>query len=812
MAASAAVPSYEDNLRAGMKTPETSKLFVRYTDPLSGVVSYMLKPGLVDENQQSLYFTVKSMTEDGRFIVFEVSKNEYSSFGVRKPAKDLEYRGRRLAVIDMMTETFVRFDDIGWQIPFVDIDTDEMYYVRYNRADRTKDMLCKRNLLADPRVEIPVCPMPPELTKAKRNLRYFTHLTLSHDRTLAYLDSRVDDNHQQGVMDIRTGAYTKWCDAGHTNINHGQINPVRNDIALNAWEAIPWRDSKGKVHDELRNWRKLHPGKPYPRLQLTEANGKTTMIPSRRFNYATHECWNAKGDGFLWCAGGGVWHHDLATGRQELISPKGGHAMISRDGNLVVSDCAVGVWWRGCAWQVYLHNRKTNRGCYPFTYRPPMCPQTPEQSRLHPDPHPHFGCGDRYILCTINNPDGHMDLAVVPVAPLVARTSRDPVAEIMKDMPASADPVAVGSKISELFLETPPDKYGPKGCERPFKSDSVHYSVVSLWVNALDFARSTKNAGMERRLLAEWEPFKDGGAKAHMRSRPYHVDFSIFGAVPYQVYIMTGDRKALSLGRMYAETQWKMPPEDYGKQLPKYKFKQNPPRELMEKYVKDGYSPHARLWIDDMYMMSLLQTQGFRAIQSVKYIDRMAKEAILYLDRLQLKEGPAAGLFHHAPDVPFVWGRGAGWMAGGLALILKHLPAQNPHYRKVLAGYQRMMEALLKHQRKDGLWGQLVDDPASWSETSGSAMYCCAFIEGVKNGWLDPDKYIPAARRAWIALCGKLDERGNIADVCAGTGKRNDYQYYLDRPRLKGDPHGQAPMLWCVNALLEPPKVEGLRP
>ena len=39
--------------------------------------------------------------------------------------------------------------------------------------------------------------------------------------------------------------------------------------------------------------------------------------------------------------------------------------------------------------------------------------------------------------------------------------------------------------------------------------------------------------------------------------------------------------------------------------------------------------------------------------------------------------------------------------------------------------------------------------------------------------------------------------------TCCGTGKRDDLQYYFDRTRVHGDPHGQAPMLWCAGALLE---------
>ena len=55
---------------SGLKTPETSSLFVPSTDPDSGVKSYVLRPGLTDWNQQSIYFTAKSMTDDGRFLLF----------------------------------------------------------------------------------------------------------------------------------------------------------------------------------------------------------------------------------------------------------------------------------------------------------------------------------------------------------------------------------------------------------------------------------------------------------------------------------------------------------------------------------------------------------------------------------------------------------------------------------------------------------------------------------------------------------------------------------------------------------------------
>ena len=81
-------------------------------------------------------------------------------------------------------------------------------------------------------------------------------------------------------------------------------------------------------------------------------------------------------------------------------------------------------------------------------------------------------------------------------------------------------------------------------------------------------------------------------------------------------------------------------------------------------------------------------------------------------------------------------------------------------------------------------------------------MFAFAFITGVKNGWLDEPTYGPAARKAWIGLSGYIDDKADVREVCEGTNKKNDRQYYLDRKRNVGDMHGQAPVLWCATALL----------
>jgi hypothetical protein len=118
-----------------------------------------------------------------------------------------------------------------------------------------------------------------------------------------------------------------------------------------------------------------------------------------------------------------VYHHDLATGKQECWCPIRGarHNTLSPDKKYVTYDEAPGRWWRGCPWRVGFWNRETKKNVWVYDTRPALCPEK-NQSRLHPDPHPHFVCKGRYIVSTINSADGHMDLLVTPVATLADLT------------------------------------------------------------------------------------------------------------------------------------------------------------------------------------------------------------------------------------------------------------------------------------------------------------------------------------------------------------------------------------------------------
>jgi unsaturated rhamnogalacturonyl hydrolase len=141
-------------------------------------------------------------------------------------------------------------------------------------------------------------------------------------------------------------------------------------------------------------------------------------------------------------------------------------------------------------------------------------------------------------------------------------------------------------------------------------------------------------------------------------------------------------------------------------------------------------------------------------------------------------------------------------VAAGMAELLSVLPQNNPHYASILEGYKKMMKTLADSQAEDGMWRQLIDKTESFKETSSTAMFGFAMTVGVKMGLLPEKPYRKASQKAWEALTEYINEDGKIREVCVGTGQSADINFYLTRPRVTGDLHGQAPILWFAYSMM----------
>jgi len=113
------------------------------------------------------------------------------------------------------------------------------------------------------------------------------------------------------------------------------------------------------------------------------------------------------------------------------------------------------------------------------------------------------------------------------------------------------------------------------------------------------------------------------------------------------------------------------------------------------------------------------------------------------------------------------WGRGNGWVMGGLVRMLQYLPMNHPDRPRFEQLFKEMSEKLLTCQQDDGFWHASLLDPASFpeKETSGTGFYTYAFAWGVNQGLLDRAKFEPAVLKGWAALVSCVDADGKVTHV-----------------------------------------------
>lgn len=115
---------------------------------------------------------------------------------------------------------------------------------------------------------------------------------------------------------------------------------------------------------------------------------------------------------------------------------------------------------------------------------------------------------------------------------------------------------------------------------------------------------------------------------------------------------------------------------------------------------------------------------------------------------------------------PAAWGGGNGWAAAGMARVIEALPATRRADREQLAAQVReLLDGCLRHQRTDGLFHNVIDDPATFVETNLAQMLAYAIYTGVASGWLAAS-YRAHADALRTAAHGKMNSEGFVEGVC----------------------------------------------
>ncbi len=325
-------------------------------------------------------------------------------------------------------------------------------------------------------------------------------------------------------------------------------------------------------------------------------------------------------------------------------------------------------------------------------------------------------------------------------------------------------------KPDQLKLKYSPEEIGKRICNNVVnRRFGWRYQKVCTYYGALIFADATGDKNIIQQIEAGYTPFLKGKRKPHSG----HVDYNVFGIWPFEMYRQTGKEDYLKMAKELADDEFDNPRED-------------------------GLSQYTRFWVDDMYMVVSLQVQAFKSTNDKIYPDRAALQLKIYIEKLQRPNG----LFYHRKDAPFYWGRGNGWAAAAMTELLLVLPKEHRFYKPVMDAYIKMMVTLINFQGDDGMWHQLLDDPESYAETSCTGMFLFALATGIENGWLPSEKYLANAEKAWNALAGYVNSKGEVENVCVGTNAKDNKKHYLTRPKKTGNFHGQAAVLWAAKAMV----------
>lgn len=110
------------------------------------------------------------------------------------------------------------------------------------------------------------------------------------------------------------------------------------------------------------------------------------------------------------------------------------------------------------------------------------------------------------------------------------------------------------------------------------------------------------------------------------------------------------------------------------------------------------------------------------------------------------------------------WGRGNGWVAAGLAGILRSLPRDSPYRPFYEDIFRSFVPRLVELQDDGGAWHASLLDPDSYPapETSATALITYAVAFGVNNSLLDPATYTPAALKGWQTITRAVDADGRV--------------------------------------------------
>lgn len=206
------------------------------------------------------------------------------------------------------------------------------------------------------------------------------------------------------------------------------------------------------------------------------------------------------------------------------------------------------------------------------------------------------------------------------------------------------------------------------------------------------------------------------------------------------------------------------------------------------------------VWLDDMFMgIPTVAYMGLLTGES-RYYDEAARQVMLFAKRMWV---PEKQLFRHGwveamdPHPAFHWGRANGWAILTMCEVLDVLPENHPQRADILSLLQQHATGLAALQHHDGYWHQLLDRNDTYLESSATAIYTYCLAHAINKGWLNAKAFGPVALLGWQATQQSVNAKGQVENVCVGTGMAFDAAFYAYRPVHVMAAHGYGPVIWA---------------
>lgn len=214
------------------------------------------------------------------------------------------------------------------------------------------------------------------------------------------------------------------------------------------------------------------------------------------------------------------------------------------------------------------------------------------------------------------------------------------------------------------------------------------------------------------------------------------------------------------------------------------------------------------LWDDTIFMMGLFLAAWGEVSGRRSLVDEAERQVLVHARYLT---DTATGLWFHGWS--FVrrdnfarasWARGNAWITAALS-DLPEICTLCPSVSLFLDGVLRSQaDSLVPLQTGDGAWRTLLDDPASYRETSATAGIAYGLMRAGRRGRL-PEDARQAGLRGLHYVLGRIDGRGTVQGVSYGTRMGHDLQFYRDIP-IQPTGYGQSLAILCLAEALNHPE------